>query len=253
MPTVDGQSTDPLKPGVLGTPMNINIPGTQAIGVKGDGGAGFPPVSPLAPGTGRTGIGVLGASADPQGVGVWGENTAGGNGVYGRSNGGHAGQFDGNLQVNGNASVSGTLTVVTDIILTSADCAEEFDVAEGECEPGTVMVVGENGVLQAASRGYDKRVAGVVSGAGDYKPAIVLDKRQSRGKRVPVALLGKVYCKVDAEFSPVELGDLLTTSPTLGHAMKAADPSQAFGSVIGKALRRLDAGRGLIPILIAMQ
>jgi hypothetical protein len=243
MPTVAGQSTDPLKPGILGTPMNINIPATQAIGVKGDGGAGFPPVIPLAPGTGRRGIGVLGTSADPQGVGVWGENTAGG----------PAGQFDGNLQVNGNASVSGTLTVVTDIILTSADCAEEFDVAEGACEPGTVMVVGENGLLQAASRGYDKRVAGVVSGAGDYKPAIVLDKRQSRGKRVPVALLGKVYCKVDAEFSPVELGDLLTTSPTLGHAMKAADSSQAFGSVIGKALRRLDAGRGLIPILMAMQ
>jgi hypothetical protein len=35
--------------------------------------------------------------------------------------------------------------------------------------------------------------------------------------------------------------------------MKAADPSRAFGSVIGKALRRLAAGRGLIPILVALQ
>ena len=35
--------------------------------------------------------------------------------------------------------------------------------------------------------------------------------------------------------------------------MKAVDPSQAFGSVIGKALRPLEAGQGMIPILIALQ
>jgi hypothetical protein len=68
-----------------------------------------------------------------------------------------------------------------------------------------------------------------------------------------VALLGKVYCKVDAQFGAVAVGDLLTTSPTAGHAMKAADPAQAFGAVIGKALRPLTAGQGLIPILIALQ
>jgi hypothetical protein len=35
--------------------------------------------------------------------------------------------------------------------------------------------------------------------------------------------------------------------------MKASDPSLAFGAVIGKALRRQGTGRGLIPILIALQ
>ena len=65
--------------------------------------------------------------------------------------------------------------------------------------------------------------------------------------------MGKVYCKVDAQYASVEVGDLLTTSPTPGHAMKAADPLRAFGSVIGKALRPLDAGQGLIPILISLQ
>ena len=69
-----------------------------------------------------------------------------------------------------------------------------------------------------------------------------------------MALVGKVYCKVDAEYAPVEVGDLLTTSPTLGHAMKAGDPAKAFGAVIGKALQGLPAGqRGLIAILIALQ
>lgn len=70
---------------------------------------------------------------------------------------------------------------------------------------------------------------------------------------MPVALLGKVYCKADAQLSPIEVGDLLTTSPTPGHAMKAENPLAAFGSVIGKALAPLKGGQGLIPILIALQ
>lgn len=65
--------------------------------------------------------------------------------------------------------------------------------------------------------------------------------------------MGKVYCKVDARYAPVEVGDLLTTSPTAGHAMKADDPFKAFGAVIGKALRPLAAGQEMIPILIALQ
>ena len=49
------------------------------------------------------------------------------------------------------------------------------------------------------------------------------------------------------------MGDLLTTSPTLGFAMKAMDPLNAFGTVIGKALQPLPSGQGLIPILVALQ
>ena len=71
--------------------------------------------------------------------------------------------------------------------------------------------------------------------------------------RMPLALVGKVYCKVDAGHGAIEIGDLLTTSPTPGHAMKAADPMRAFGAVIGKALRPLASGTGLIPILVALQ
>jgi len=35
--------------------------------------------------------------------------------------------------------------------------------------------------------------------------------------------------------------------------MKASDPLKAFGAVIGKALRPLPDGKGLIAILIALQ
>ena len=86
------------------------------------------------------------------------------------------------------------------------------------------------------------------------KPGITLDRQSSpHAGRLPIALSGKVYCRVDASSEPVHVGDLLVSSPTRGHAMKASDPIRAFGAVIGKALRRLEAGRGLIPILVSLQ
>jgi hypothetical protein len=153
-----------------------------------------------------------------------------------------AGDFYGDVRVSG------------DVILTGADCAEEFEIAEAaEIEPGTVMVLDQDGALHQCHQAYDKRVAGVISGAGEYKPGLILDRRQSEDYRVPVALVGKVYCKVDAQYAAIKVGDLLTTSPTPGHAMKADDPIKAFGSVVGKALRPLETGEGLVPILIALQ
>lgn len=142
-----------------------------------------------------------------------------------------------------------------DIILANADCAEEFDVSEAfqEIEPGTVMVLDENGYLCPSATPFDKRVAGVVSGAGDYKPGIVLDRQKSDKLRLPLALVGKVFCKVDASQGAIQVGDLLTTSLTPGYAMRADDPIRAFGAVLGKALRPLASGQGLIPILVALQ
>jgi hypothetical protein len=96
-------------------------------------------------------------------------------------------------------------------------------------------------------------VAGVVSGAGKYRPAIILDKEQAKAGSLPLALVGKVYCKVDAQYGDIQIGDLLTSSPTPGHAMRASDHAQAFGAVLGKALRPLRKEQGLIPILVALQ
>jgi hypothetical protein len=68
--------------------------------------------------------------------------------------------------------VTGTHTVDTDIILTGADCAEEFEVASAdEAEPGTVMVLDEAGVLEPSSKPYDKKVAGVISVQAHTDPA----------------------------------------------------------------------------------
>jgi hypothetical protein len=198
----------------------------------------------VADGENRRSTAIYGYSEDGRGV-----VARSGNGVGLVAGGkGGAARFDGDVTVKGNIVVSG------DISLLNADCAEDFDIADTcVATPGTVMVMDENGFLCKCSSPYDKRVAGVISGAGDYKPGVVLDRNGATNNRAPIALLGKVFCYVDADYGAVEVGDLLTTSPSMGQAMKAVDSTKAFGAVIGKALRPLERGQGLIPILIALQ
>ena len=235
-------------------------PGVFGI-AKGDGGGVF--------GTSVAGEGVHGetnaanhaavagfnnATAAGPAWGVWGKSQVG-EGVHGETNSptsaavagyalgtGPAGFFEGNVLVTG------------DVQLTGCDCAEQFDVtAAVACEPGTVMVLGDDGPLEPSKSSYDRRVAGVISGAAGFHPGVILDTRGPLPNRKPIALVGKVYCKVDATYGPIAVGDLLTTSPTPGHAMKAENPLRAFGAVLGKALRPLAEGQGLVPILIALQ
>ena len=237
--------------GVWGESHSSNNGGV--IGINNAGGWGVIGRSPLnvgVSGESENGRGVVGTSKNNDGVFGSGKN---GVSAFGSHTGVfakgpvNAGFFEGNV------FVTKTLTVKEDIALVNADCAEDFDISgPDKVEPGTVMVLGEEGALLASQQAYDKRVAGVISGAGDFKPGIVLDK-QAGGNRQPVALLGKVFCKVDAQFGAIEVGDLLTTSPTPGHAMRTDDPFKAFGAVIGKALRSFTDGQGLIPILIALQ
>lgn len=177
-----------------------------------------------------------------------------------------AAQFNGGIEVTGNCNITGSLhstgnyacdgdlVVGGDIQLSGQDYAEDFDIVDIEtAHPGTVMVLDESGGVKVSDRPYDKRVAGVVSGAGDYKPAVILGRQSGRRNRLPLALMGKVYCRVDASETPIVVGDLLTTSSTPGYAMKATNPLEAFGAVIGKALKPLASGRGLVPILVALQ
>jgi hypothetical protein len=170
------------------------------------------------------------------------------------------------VDANGNVGIGGTLDpaeklvvvgnilATGDVRLSGGDCAEEFDIEERQAlDPGTVMVIGDEERLRQCREAYDTKVAGVLSGAGDCKPGILLGKQASQNKRMPLALSGKVYCKVDAQYGAITTGDLLTTSPTPGCAMKVSDPLRASGAILGKALRPLTEGRGLIPILVALQ
>ncbi len=278
-----------LGPAVIGhTLVGIGDESTgQLAGVTPFGFAGVAG----AYGNSTTGVGVFGFSNKNDGVqgrsqdsghsGVAGVNDGGGVGVYGR--GATAGHFDGPVVANGpltangdttitgrltagvagagpavhfsgNVEIDGDLTIMNGKDIRLADFAEDFDVS-GECamEPGCVVVLNHGGAVQLSETAYDKKVAGVVSGAGEFRSAITLDRQPSPELRMPVALVGKVYCKVDSQYAAIEVGDLLTTSPTPGHAMKALDRDRAFGAVIGKALSAHTEGQGLIPILIALQ
>lgn len=225
---------------------DISADKTSCLGVRGDstsgtGVAGFSASWHGVYGSSETDIGVLGESKSFDGVfgishssqhaGVSGHNDAGG----------VAGYFEGDVKVTG------------DLMLTGADFAEQFDLANSDsCEPGTVMVMNANGAVTESASAYDRKVVGVISGAGEYKPALVLD-RKAEGSRAVIALMGKVYCKVDACEIPIRAGDLLTTSDRPGHAMKADGFERAFGAVIGKALQSLEEGCGLIPVLVNLQ
>jgi hypothetical protein len=146
-----------------------------------------------------------------------------------------------------------------------ADFAENFDVnvettgdeeLAAKVEAGMVVSIDPTspGKLRLSAHAYDRRVAGIISGAGGVKPGMMMSQEGTLadGKH-PVALSGRVYCWVDASQGAVEPGDLLTTSSTPGHAMKATDPAKAQGAIIGKAMTGLKEGKGLALVLITLQ
>lgn len=51
------------------------------------------------------------------------------------------------------------------------------------------MVIEEEGKLRQSRIAYDMRVTGIISGAGNCKPGILLDKKSSDTNRMPLALM----------------------------------------------------------------
>jgi hypothetical protein len=142
----------------------------------------------------------------------------------------------------GNVTADGTYT---------SPCSDfaEMLPATDELEPGDVLVIGINGELAMSQEPYDTAVAGVYStkpgfigGVGDDEDLI---------GQVPLAVVGVVPVKASAENGSIVPGDLLTTSGTPGHAMKATEPE--VGTVIGKALGTLESGTGIIDMLVTLQ
>jgi hypothetical protein len=66
-----------------------------------------------------------------------------------------------------------------------------------------------------------------------------------------VAVSGVVACKVDADYGAIRAGDLLGTSYTPGHARRLTDPRP--GTILGKALEPLAAGRGVVRMLVMLR
>jgi hypothetical protein len=158
------------------------------------------------------------------------------------------------LEVIGNAYVSGTLSG-GNIQANYQDLAE-WVPASDDIPTATVVVLDRqhsNHVIPSHDP-YDSAVAGVIS----EKPGIVLGERGSTTK-VKVATTGRVKVKVDASKAAINIGDLLVTSDAAGIAMKSQPVEVAGikmhrpGTVIGKALEPLAAGKGEILVLLSLQ
>lgn len=230
------------------------------IGVYGKGGRGVYGYSPNGIGTagdsafgigvegfsGSSGIGVKGYSHTS--IGGWFESLNG-TAIYAKGgSSGYAGEFDGRIKT---TSVE---------ITNGADLSENFEIQQMKenllPSPGMVVSIDpENpGALAVSKKAYDRKVAGVISGAGGLNPGMLMGQKDSKADGAfPVALTGRVYCYVDASYGCIEPGDLLTTSETPGYAMKAADYTKAQGTILGKAMTELKDGKGLVLTLINLQ
>jgi len=124
------------------------------------------------------------------------------------------------------------------------DIAEDI-LAEG-CESGGVVVIDPNNNQKVikCTKSFDTTVAGVIS----EDPAFHIGKQDKEGY-LPLALAGRIPCKVTTENGPIKRGDLLVTSSKPGYAMRADPDKLRPGMILGKALEPLE-GDGKIVVLI---
>lgn len=150
--------------------------------------------------------------------------------------------------------VAGTARTNILEITGGSDLAEHFELAEN-AKPGLVVAIDPRrpGKLALARGIYNRRVAGVISGANNLSAGMVLPDAAGATNSMPVALSGRVWVYCDASRHPIQPGNLLTTSHIPGHAMKVTNHSKAQGAIIGKAMTELKSGRGLVLVLVSLQ
>ncbi len=151
--------------------------------------------------------------------------------------------------------VNGTATVSVLSITGGADLAEPIPATGDPIPKGALVVIDDEnpGCVKMSQLAYDTRVAGIISGANGVNPGITLQQDAVLNSGPLVALSGRVYALADAAHGPIKPGDLLTTSPTPGHAMKATDTQKTPGAVLGKAMTGLAEGQGLVLVLVSLQ
>jgi hypothetical protein len=139
--------------------------------------------------------------------------------------------------ITGTWSLSG---VGTQLQATYSDLAEWYS-ADAEYAPGTVLIFGGDAEVTTTVLINDTRAAGIVT----TDPAYTMNN-ELEGTRACLALAGRVPCLVVGR---VKKGDMLTTSATPGHAVKANTPT--LGAIIGKALEDKDYGEaGVIEVAV---
>jgi len=158
------------------------------------------------------------------------------------------------IRPSGNMELTGKLTIQ------GADFSEQFYVQnkkEETIQKGMVVVIqkGGKGQLEISKEPYDKKVIGIISGAGGIQTGMLMGQQETLAYGdTPIALSGRVYVWVDATKGAIEEGDFLTSSSQPGYAMKVKKYKKAQGAIIGKALTSLSKGKqGLVLVLVNLQ
>ncbi|MBA4372792.1 MAG: hypothetical protein C0402_07990 [Thermodesulfovibrio sp.] len=134
-----------------------------------------------------------------------------------------------------------------------ADVAEHIPVLKSPTLADVVEIDPEHeGYFRPAQTPNSTLVAGVISS----NPGLTMNAADPAGdlpEQGPrLALTGRVPVKVSSENGPIRPGDLLVSSSTAGHAMRAlANPTP--GTIVGKALGSLKQGTGTVEMLIMLR
>lgn len=163
--------------------------------------------------------------------------------------------------------------IVSEVLIeeeeTTPQGEQETDAGEPGAGPGARGAGAEGAAAEAGNpatrrpRGAARSARGPRVGRDGVKRLQIFSAEQIKTldkKRVGPGQFGHMvtlgcfaHCKVDASFGAIRVGDLLTTSPTKGHAQKVDDREKALGAIIGKALGELRSGQGKIPVLLMLQ
>ena len=162
------------------------------------------------------------------------------------------------IRLDANYNNSGIARTITDEleIRGGSDLSEYFDLDGEALTPGMLVSIDpqQEGKLIITKKAYDRQVAGVVSGANQIRTGILMGQEGSIADgQYPVALAGRVYALATNEGGSIKPGDLLTSAPTPGKAMKVRKLRKAQGSIIGKAMTSMESEEGLVLILINLQ
>ncbi len=129
------------------------------------------------------------------------------------------------------------------VVSNSSDIAEWIKYIGQKPEEGDVLIAAGEEKVTLSSKSYDSRVLGAVT----TDPGVVMSAENAGDDAVRIGLAGRIPVKVSGENGSIKAGDLLTTSDTLGHAMKAT--ARSVG-IIGVALEDFNGSTGKIMMLI---
>jgi len=128
---------------------------------------------------------------------------------------------------------------------TSAQYADLAEMYESDLDyaPGTVVEFGGDKEITISAQSHSTAIAGIVS----TNPSYLMNSTQTGEHVLPVALTGRVPCRVQG---PVKKGDVLVSSTTPGVAQRIGMNWQP-GCVIGKSLEVInDSSVKIIEVVV---